>query len=397
VTRDSLAAVFAAALAIGSALGRTPPAAAQGDFIPDASDPRTAAEARRWLDGALGDIESGRKVIVPTPQGPLPYLIVDRAALADARELAPAGAGAGADAASWAAAVLRQQDALRSRLERSRAGVAARAGAGPGGGGPGAGGPGAGGPGAGGPGAGGPGGAAPRLLGVVRGTPDDPVPAPARPAERPRAADGADPTATAPLPARAGEAAPAEATADPRPGDLELEPLPSGPASTSAPPELAPATPAAAPAGAYGGGGARVRRSVGGGLWIVIGLAALASVLGAGLLAARRRPGPGPAAPAAAPSPPIELLLDVAGPAGERSRRFTTVPISIGRDPASDLVLEDPRVSRHHARIVVHGRELWIEDLGSAAGLEVDGRAVERAPLARGTVVRLGDSRLAVR
>lgn len=54
---------------------------------------------------------------------------------------------------------------------------------------------------------------------------------------------------------------------------------------------------------------------------------------------------------------------------------------SIGRDPSSDLVLEDPRISRHHARVERHGTAWLLRDLDSKNGVEVDGRKVAEAEL----------------
>src|SRR6185436_17752586 len=40
----------------------------------------------------------------------------------------------------------------------------------------------------------------------------------------------------------------------------------------------------------------------------------------------------------------------------------------LGRDPAADVPVEDTSVSRHHARIVIEGVSVHIEDLGSKNG-----------------------------
>jgi len=65
----------------------------------------------------------------------------------------------------------------------------------------------------------------------------------------------------------------------------------------------------------------------------------------------------------------------------------------IGRDPSCDIVLptDDTRVSRRHAKITVlaPGRFL-IEDLGSSNGVQVDGRAVQRAELGPRSLITFG-------
>lgn len=50
--------------------------------------------------------------------------------------------------------------------------------------------------------------------------------------------------------------------------------------------------------------------------------------------------------------------------------------LRIGRSPDNDLVLDDPRVSRHHARLSHQGDVLVVEDLGSTNGTLVNGRRI---------------------
>ena len=77
-----------------------------------------------------------------------------------------------------------------------------------------------------------------------------------------------------------------------------------------------------------------------------------------------------------------------------RSVRFEGDRLTIGRDPANDLVLSDPNVSRFHAEIVTKDGEAEVIDLGSRNGTRVDGRLVERAKLDPGTAVGIGPYRL---
>ena len=73
-----------------------------------------------------------------------------------------------------------------------------------------------------------------------------------------------------------------------------------------------------------------------------------------------------------------------------RSRTLGPEPFVIGRDPRSDLVLDDPRVSRHHAEIRPRlGRHTLI-DLGSLNGTRVNGRRVSEAALADGDRIEIG-------
>jgi DNA-binding winged helix-turn-helix (wHTH) protein len=63
----------------------------------------------------------------------------------------------------------------------------------------------------------------------------------------------------------------------------------------------------------------------------------------------------------------------------------------IGRDPTADLWVSSTLVSRQHARLVVRGGQVTIEDLGSRNGTFVNGvRLTAPVTLANGDDVRLG-------
>jgi hypothetical protein len=64
----------------------------------------------------------------------------------------------------------------------------------------------------------------------------------------------------------------------------------------------------------------------------------------------------------------------------------------VGRAASNDLVIDSPRVSREHARLIRQGWRVILEDLGSTNGTYVNGERV-RAPmeLQDGDRVRLGD------
>jgi hypothetical protein len=68
--------------------------------------------------------------------------------------------------------------------------------------------------------------------------------------------------------------------------------------------------------------------------------------------------------------------------------------VVLGRDPACDIVLNDSRCSRRHAVLEDGPDGLVIRDSGSANGVHVNGRRVERARLRPGDVIRLGDAQL---
>lgn len=70
--------------------------------------------------------------------------------------------------------------------------------------------------------------------------------------------------------------------------------------------------------------------------------------------------------------------------------------VTIGRGEDSDLVLSDPGISRHHARVQISGGVCVLRDLQSTNGTFVNGTRVEQAPIGRGDVVTLGSTRLSV-
>ncbi|MDO8672225.1 MAG: DUF3662 and FHA domain-containing protein [Dehalococcoidia bacterium] len=71
-------------------------------------------------------------------------------------------------------------------------------------------------------------------------------------------------------------------------------------------------------------------------------------------------------------------------------------PFTIGRGLDNDLVLEDKRISRHHARIEDINARLLLVDLQSTNGTTVNGDGVSKCLLANGDVVSLGGLELVV-
>jgi hypothetical protein len=63
---------------------------------------------------------------------------------------------------------------------------------------------------------------------------------------------------------------------------------------------------------------------------------------------------------------------------------------TIGRAPDNDVVLDDPTVSSHHARLSWAGTALLVEDLSSANGTFVDGERVKSARTRPGADLRCG-------
>jgi pSer/pThr/pTyr-binding forkhead associated (FHA) protein len=53
--------------------------------------------------------------------------------------------------------------------------------------------------------------------------------------------------------------------------------------------------------------------------------------------------------------------------------------LAIGRHPASEIVLDDMAVSRHHATVEVQGQKLLVFDQRSKNGIIVNGKKVQSA------------------
>jgi pSer/pThr/pTyr-binding forkhead associated (FHA) protein len=64
--------------------------------------------------------------------------------------------------------------------------------------------------------------------------------------------------------------------------------------------------------------------------------------------------------------------------------------LTIGRDPVSDIFLNDITVSRHHANLERAGDEVSVADAGSLNGTYVNGVSVDRAILRTGDAVQIG-------
>ena len=69
-----------------------------------------------------------------------------------------------------------------------------------------------------------------------------------------------------------------------------------------------------------------------------------------------------------------------------------TISLTIGRDPVSDIILNDPEVSRQHARFTQTELGYQVQDLGSTNGTFVNGERLESEPvdLQPGTTISMG-------
>jgi soluble lytic murein transglycosylase-like protein len=91
------------------------------------------------------------------------------------------------------------------------------------------------------------------------------------------------------------------------------------------------------------------------------------------------------AASAPSQSPPLRVSL---GP-GHRTLIFSR-PFRIGRAEDCEVSIQNEYASRVHAEVFFDNGKWWVRDLNSSNGLYHDGQRVERVPITRSTVVRLG-------
>jgi len=81
----------------------------------------------------------------------------------------------------------------------------------------------------------------------------------------------------------------------------------------------------------------------------------------------------------------------VIDPNGHRSRvAIDPLPFRIGRQPESNLIVRDSRVSRAHARILIENGEYVLEDLASRHGTFVNGKRIARQVLANSDKIEFG-------
>lgn len=90
---------------------------------------------------------------------------------------------------------------------------------------------------------------------------------------------------------------------------------------------------------------------------------------------------------------PKGSLRVIAG--GEVGARFSLSAVTvIGRLPECEVTLDDPSVSRKHARITLQGEQWTVEDLGSTNGMWVNGAQVGQSDLRDGDRLDLGSVKL---
>ena len=76
---------------------------------------------------------------------------------------------------------------------------------------------------------------------------------------------------------------------------------------------------------------------------------------------------------------------------------FAQSEVRVGRDPLSDVQLQDEAVSVRHASLSFHHGQWWLQDLGSKNGTRLNSQPVAAATvLANGDEIQCGQARLRV-
>ena len=100
-------------------------------------------------------------------------------------------------------------------------------------------------------------------------------------------------------------------------------------------------------------------------------------------------------APATAPQPVIVEVVE--GPHRAAPVTLEVGSLTVGSDASSGLVLEDPAVSRAHARLELLGDSVRVVDLGSTNGTRYLGAKIHEATVPVGGEVTLGRTTLRIR
>jgi hypothetical protein len=90
-------------------------------------------------------------------------------------------------------------------------------------------------------------------------------------------------------------------------------------------------------------------------------------------------------------------MLLLQAPGGPQPIPLESTMVALGRGLSNDVILEDTRVSRHHAQLRYKQRRFWITDLGSTNGTFVNGQRVTELGLRDGDVISLGGLELTFR
>ena len=83
-------------------------------------------------------------------------------------------------------------------------------------------------------------------------------------------------------------------------------------------------------------------------------------------------------------------VVVLSGPQEGQEFGVTGATTTIGRHPGSQIMLDEPQISRNHARIELSPRGAILRDLGSGNGTYVEGHRILEHVLCDGEVFRVG-------
>jgi hypothetical protein len=90
------------------------------------------------------------------------------------------------------------------------------------------------------------------------------------------------------------------------------------------------------------------------------------------------------------PGGPLHQILIKLGNATARTVTLASGVNRVGRNPASDIHLDDATVSARHCEIVVLDDDVFVRDVGSTNGTFIDGKRVMEAALLPGQKLHVG-------
>lgn len=99
------------------------------------------------------------------------------------------------------------------------------------------------------------------------------------------------------------------------------------------------------------------------------------------------------------PPPILAWLVITRGPRAGRLFRLNPSGTTVGRDSSNDVILDDPAVSRHHAKIRVEKGEgdeeqFFLYDLASENGTFVNGEQIVKQAINDGDEIVMGQTNL---
>jgi len=105
---------------------------------------------------------------------------------------------------------------------------------------------------------------------------------------------------------------------------------------------------------------------------------------------ARDESAPEPTSPDAVSGDPVARLVCTDGPCRGQEFYVGAEPLLVGRDPAAHVRSQGPGLARVHARLALVDDGVRVMDLGTSAGVQVNGQSVESRLLQRDDILAIG-------